>query len=532
MLTDDSALNLPTDSKFEEALQQMKNAENAKSSRRWLLSEREGFTPELERKWIEWFHKTVICHKIVRRFGMEAICLLALTGFELWYLMARHSNMFMNSWHIWYDGSHRLAVFIYSRGFVLLLTMLFWYYAEASTWIQKHPGGSQTLILVASCVSILFIYVSYDALVVSNTGFYREKKDVKNNLHAPNDQIYTLNFVLFMFLYMRHHALLFFPSLVLLPVSIAVTMSSNFYNVYTDLHPSSTVEHFKENKESIFSVQGELLFIIQAIIIIMVAHEDEQTSRARFKMRHTVEETQKRTEDILDTLMPPLVVKALRELQPNEPMPTDQYRHAMIAQSDLCGFTQLSANRKPTEVVKFMSDLFGAFDLLTDKHGVYKVETVGDAYIAGMAERPLTETNSPYSVLLFGLDMVRAVDDWAAAMNVNVACRVGIVYGECIGGIVGTDMQRYHLFGDLLTVMDVLEATSEEGRVQISTPCKLEVERQLREEAGELRPEILTFRKREALQLKTSKGEVHEFSEVGGPTFLVESTRPLRNRKA
>lgn len=178
-----------------------------------------------------------------------------------------------------------------------------------------------------------------------------------------------------------------------------------------------------------------------------------------------------------------------------------------------------------------MGELFGAFDSLTDKHGVYKVETVGDAYIAGMAEPPLTKEYFPNKVIYFGLDMVHAVDDWARNLGVSVACRVGIHYGECTGGIVGNDMQRYHLFGDLLTVMEILESTSREGRVQISKACKEEVESQLRDDNYGL-GDALTFVQREDPNLKTSKGEVHEYSTVGGPTFLVESNQPVRRQNA
>merc|ERR1712032_320550 len=127
----------------------------------------------------------------------------------------------------------------------------------------------------------------------------------------------------------------------------------------------------------------------------------------------------------------------------------------------------------------FINEIFGAFDELAGEYQVYKVETVGDAYLAGVAEQPLTETNMPIQVLLFGLQMVRAVDKWAMSKAVQVSCRVGIHYGECIGGIVGADMQRYHLFGNLLVGLEILESTAPEGRVQVSEACKLELDRQL-----------------------------------------------------
>merc|ERR1740123_844023 len=115
---------------------------------------------------------------------------------------------------------------------------------------------------------------------------------------------------------------------------------------------------------------------------LAVAYDDEENHRARYKAMEHMQATEERTTNILATLMPPLVVERLRQLPPSAPTPTHHYRHATIAQSDLCGFTQLSSTKTPEEVIGFMGELFGAFDDLTDQHEVYKVETVGDAYIA------------------------------------------------------------------------------------------------------------------------------------------------------
>merc|ERR1719161_2143725 len=210
---------------------------------------------------------------------------------------------------------------------------------------------------------------------------------------------------------------------------------------------------------------------------------DEQRSRERFNAQRAVETTNNRIESILNTLMPPLVVEQLRIASPSDPPPSHKYRYATIAQSDLCGFTAISSSRTPAEVVEFIGEIFGLFDKLTDIHEVYKVETVGDAYIAGQADEPLTIKNSPVSVVRFAMDMVIEVKKWSDEKGLKVNCRVGVHYGECVGGIVGADMQRYHLFGELMTVIEVLESTAPEGMVQLSKACKDEVEREIRERA-------------------------------------------------
>jgi len=285
------------------------------------------------------------------------------------------------------------------------------------------------------------------------------------------------------------------------------------------------INTFEQYRSLFFSHLGKALFVLNSVMNAYLAKEAEQTSRARFKAQKAMSNTCERIENILNTLMPPLVVKEIRA-NANAAPPSHKYSRATIAQSDLCGFTKLASTRLPEEVVHFMDELFGLFDSLTDKYEIYKVETIGDAYIAGQADWPLTNKNKPISVILFGLDMVKGVHEWSRGMGENVSCRVGIHTGECIGGIVGTEMQRYHLFGDLMTCLEILESTAPEGRVQISPSCKDACEDQMRRDS--LPKEVMTFEERTEPDLRTSKGEKHDYDEVGGRTFVVKSYAQLR----
>lgn len=202
-------------------------------------------------------------------------------------------------------------------------------------------------------------------------------------------------------------------------------------------------------------------------------------------------------------------------------LPSHPFKEATIAQSDLCGFTALASTRSAGEVVKLLGDLFGRFDVLTEKYSIYKVETVGDAYIAGQAEQPLTITHSPIAVLLFGLAMVNETREWAQDLKEQVTCRVGVHHGACLGGVVGTEMQRYHLFGALMSGVEILESTAPEGGVQVSYACKEAARRALILERKS--EDFLLFTERKEESLSTSKGEVHSYDEVGGRTFVVSA---------
>jgi class 3 adenylate cyclase len=474
--------------------------------------------PELAAEWGRDRH-IKFCQMMRQRFAGEAVLIILLTSVELTFLVV------MDFWRYEHPilASHdRWAVFLHCR-LIMVACSIFWcYLSEASRFIDHHSRAVPWMMLMTYCVYLSLMFMSYNAFSFSGSDGYRRRANYYQNFKAPKDHIITLVFVIVFFATIRRHNFQFNHALIFVPLALFL---ANVVDIAKEVYPSLAAW------ESMYSLPGKSLVVAQALLSLAIAYEEDKQGRIAWKMERRVKITQERTQHILRTLMPPLVVDELRTLPLNAPPPSHKYRHATIAQSDLCGFTKLAATRPPKEVVTFMGDLFGAFDVLTDKHGVYKVETIGDAYIAGMAEGPLTKTNLPVNVVLFSLDMVRAVDDWARNMGVTVACRVGVHYGECIGGIVGFDMQRYHLFGDLLSVLEVLESTGIEGRTQVSKACKEECERQLREEADgiqESRQEEVTFTKRPDATLLTSKGEAHSYDEVGGETYLVESNLPLR----
>lgn len=473
-----------------------------------IMPECRGFTTKLEAEWLEWFHEEAFCQKTALQLGGRVLLFLAASLMELACLITWKIWMYD---HVLYPAKYRWPVFVYGRGALVFISLL-WCYAFSIDWLRKAPLLTQGLAVLSTCVSVFALFVSYDASAFSQNKLYLEYMRFDEQFRGQRDQALALNFVLFFYLVLSSYHLLFYQALVLLiPYIVCV-------NAWSLL----LLAGWPQDNSNQIPRTTKFLVGVQVWTVIMIAYDAERTSRARFKSLQAIASAKNRTENVLDTLMPPCVAEELRARLPDTPLPAHQYRHTMLVQSDLCGFTSLAATKTPAEVVKFMSDLFGAFDVLTDEHEVYKVETIGDAYIAGMAHQPLTKKYLPANVVWLGLDMVRATADWARNMGVNVTCRVGVHYGECIGGIVGNDMQRYHLFGHLLSALDTCEATSLEARVQISQGAKAEVERQLRNDPvrpwGELR-----FEERQEPNLQTSKGEVHEYDEVGGRTFLVSA---------
>jgi len=527
LLVDEDKRHQDETLKFEKLLEQVKAQEMKAQQRDWrpavraLLSicpNRQGFTEDMERKWFQWYHKEAICKKLATRLDRQALGFSVLFAIDTFLMVCYRSA---EDAHDIYGESLRFPVFLLSRGLTIFIMMSWRVVAAASeksadNWVMNSPWEVQYRILVSYLLIGFLMFISYDAMtvkemawdeVINREGFEEIKEKILNG-HARERSIYSLWFVPIFFIIITSFQLLFAPTCCFIALAAGLMMV-NYVPGYRGLY---------------FSTQGKFLFLLNSVMNAYLARTAESTSRSRFKAKHVMELSQNRIETILNTLLPPMVVEDLRNLPMNADNPTHVYKYATIAQSDLCGFTKLASTRQPQEVVKFIGELFGLFDELTDKYEIYKVETVGDAYIAGQAETPLTSKNKPINVLLFGLDMVKATHEWSRSMGENVSCRVGVHSGECIGGIVGTEMQRYHLFGGLMRGLEVLESTAPEGRVQVSQACKKFCENQMREE--NISTEAIKFEARTEPCLKTSKGEEISYDEVDGGTFTVRMYSP------
>jgi len=393
-------------------------------------------------------------------------------------------------------AEYRLPMFIFCNGLGFLIIMGWRIVASGSDWVETNALEVQKRLLIHYSFIALLLFVACDTLSLGS-----DAAQTFRRAEIKEGGIFSDLFLPVFMLVTTQHPLLFIYQCGFVGLACFMMFVTKWFkNVY-------------------YTKIGAIVFIGTSVLNTDFAHTAEKSLRSRYKAILAMQLTHERIEHILHTLMPVMVVE---DMQRNPTSGCEHhYRKATIAQSDLCGFTKLAAKLTPQEVVRFVGELFGKFDDLTDKHEIYKVETVGDAYIAGQADKPLTYKNSPLSVVQFGLDMVRATHDWARSKGEVVSCRVGVHTGECIGGIVGTEMQRYHLFGNLMTILEVLESTAVEGRVQVSPACKEAVTVDMKEMG--IPKEAAMFDERTDPELRTSKGEIHEYSEVGGRTFLVRS---------
>jgi atrial natriuretic peptide receptor A len=164
----------------------------------------------------------------------------------------------------------------------------------------------------------------------------------------------------------------------------------------------------------------------------------------------------KRAEKLLYRLLPPSVASQL--MLGNE-VKAESYDSVSIYFSDICGFTNLSANSTPMQVVHLLNILYTLFDSILEEFDVYKVETIGDAYmvVSGLPQR---NQHHACQIARMSLALLDNVKNFRIPHlpNKNLLLRIGLHTGPCVAGVVGLKMPRYCLFGDTVNTASRMES--------------------------------------------------------------------------
>ncbi|CAG5127184.1 unnamed protein product [Candidula unifasciata] len=191
---------------------------------------------------------------------------------------------------------------------------------------------------------------------------------------------------------------------------------------------------------------------------------DETTAELKRTSRELELEKQK-TERLLYQMLPEKVANQLKNGQKVE---AEKFDRVTILFSDIVTFTNIAAACSPLDVVNMLNDMYHRFDLKTSEHGVYKVETIGDAYmvVCGVPEKTAVHAQP---VADFALDMVeQASCVMSPATGKPLQIRVGIHTGPVVAGVVGVKMPRYCLFGDTVNTASRMESHGMPGRIHLS----------------------------------------------------------------
>ncbi len=169
-------------------------------------------------------------------------------------------------------------------------------------------------------------------------------------------------------------------------------------------------------------------------------------------------------ERLLHSILPQPIAEQIRTGQPNV---VKRFEHVSILFADIVGFTALSEKLPPGKVVEILNGLFSKFDDLTDKYGLEKIKTIGDAYMVA-AGVPEENTDHAMTIFRFAQDMLRSLQEYNKLSESQLNLRIGISSGPVIAGVIGKKKFAYDLWGDSVNTAARMEAYGREGKIQVS----------------------------------------------------------------
>ncbi|XP_045165881.1 guanylate cyclase soluble subunit beta-2-like isoform X5 [Mercenaria mercenaria] len=216
----------------------------------------------------------------------------------------------------------------------------------------------------------------------------------------------------------------------------------------------------------LYDVTRELVLLNQQRIAeIDIAKRLDETTIELRKTSKALEEEKKKTDLLLYQMLPE---KVAIELKNGRPVAAEKFEHVTVLFSDIVTFTNIASACPAISIVQMLNDLYNRFDARSTEHGVYKVETIGDAYMV-VSGVPIKTTAHAQPVANFSMDMVaEAAKVMSPATGKPLQIRVGLHSGPVVAGVVGQKMPRYCLFGDTVNTASRMESHGAPGRIHLS----------------------------------------------------------------
>jgi class 3 adenylate cyclase len=147
---------------------------------------------------------------------------------------------------------------------------------------------------------------------------------------------------------------------------------------------------------------------------------------------------------------------------------------ATVVFIDIAGFTAFARDRSASEVVSVLDGIFRSFDEITRRHGLEKIKTIGDGYLAA-AGLPAPQVDHVDRAVIMALNIVAIIPTLTGALGTNFGVRLGVHSGPVLAGVIGADKPFYDIWGDTVNVAARLEKYGAEGKVHVSEDVRQRV---------------------------------------------------------
>ena len=206
-------------------------------------------------------------------------------------------------------------------------------------------------------------------------------------------------------------------------------------------------------------------FVVASVLSgVMIAYSLERAVRLDFLLRQEIAAERARSEALLLNVLPAAIADRLKS---GGGIVADGFAAVTVLFADIVSFTTQSARISPLELVEILDEVFTRFDALADRHGLEKIKTIGDAYMAA-GGLPLPRADHAQAVAAMALEMQETLTDMHWPGGEPLRLRIGIATGSAVAGVIGRRKFAYDLWGDTVNTAARMESHGLPGRIQVS----------------------------------------------------------------
>lgn len=199
---------------------------------------------------------------------------------------------------------------------------------------------------------------------------------------------------------------------------------------------------------------------------LVAAHRGERNVRLLFLRERQLDRERERSDSLLLNILPKVIVARLKR-EPEGGRLAEGFEDVSVLFADAVAFTEQAAKTSPEELVDALDELFRRFDELSDRHGLEKIKTVGDAYMA-VAGAPVPHPDHAAAAAEMALGILEESARVSWPSGDPIVMRVGLASGPAVAGVIGQRKFAYDLWGDTVNLASRLEEHGEPGRILVS----------------------------------------------------------------
>src|SRR5688572_18560391 len=228
---------------------------------------------------------------------------------------------------------------------------------------------------------------------------------------------------------------------------------------------AGTVRSFDLSTVAVFFVLNFSAISVMIYSLLWYFASEKQKLRALVDASHAELRVEKeRSDRLLLNILPPLIAERLKR---NEVNIAQGHADVTVMFADIVGFTRMTEELSPVETVKILNDVFSMFDELADKHGVEKIKTIGDAYMAAAGLDAGAQIHYAGAVARMAVDMQEKMAEYRGRTGEKVELRIGIGTGPVVAGVIGKKKFIYDMWGDTVNVAFRMAADARAGIIQV-----------------------------------------------------------------